>query len=137
MKNTTLFIFVLLLSLLLIGCSSSAAAAKLPENFADTAKPMAENLITGLQAQDYAIFSRDFNEKMVTAIPAAAMNEVHKLLWNQYGEYQSLQTEKISEEKGYWIGLYEVEFEKGKFTMQVVFSPESPHKISGLWFPPN
>ena len=135
-KNLFRIVPFLLLPIIIISCSSPVVKTTIPANFNETAKLMADNLITGLEKQDYAIFSKDFDEKMVNAVPNKAMAEIYKLLWNQNGDFKSLETKKTFEEKGYFIVLYNLIFEKGNLDMQVVFAPNPPHKISGLWFPP-
>jgi hypothetical protein len=108
----------------------------IPANFQAVANPMAENLVAGLDKQDYAIFTSDFDEKLIKAIPATAMIELRKLLWNQNGNYQSQDIKRFFEEKGYLIAIYNLVFEKGNLDMRLVFTPKPPFKISGLWFPP-
>ncbi len=120
----------------LVGCTVPIPKVVIPVNFPDTANPMAENLVAGLDKQDYAIFTRDFDDNMLKALPSTAMTELHKLLWNQNGNYQSLDIKKVFEEKGYIIAIYNLVFEKGNLDMQLVFTPKPPFKISGLWFPP-
>ncbi len=136
-KKQKLFLILLTsISILLAGCTAPIPTVVIPANFQDTANPMAENLIAGLDKQDYALFSRDFDEKLIKALPSTAMTELRKLLWKQNGNYQSLEIKNVHEEKGYIIALYNLVFEKGNLDMQLVFTPNAPYKISGLWFPP-
>jgi hypothetical protein len=134
MKKSNL-INLLLTILILTGCAAPKPILTIPQGFQDKAKPMAENIINGLDKQDYPIFSKDFDQKMIEAIPSTAMAEVHKLLWSQFGEYQTIQTRKIFEEKNFYVGVFILIFEKGDIDMQVVFSQTEPYKVSGLWFP--
>lgn len=136
-KKQKLFLLLLIsLFITLTACVTPTPKVAIPANFRDTANPMAENLVAGLDKQDYAIFTRDFDDTMLKALPSTAMTELHKLLWNQNGNYQSLDIKKVFEEKGYIIAIYNLVFEKGNLDMQLVFTPKSPFKISGLWFPP-
>lgn len=140
-KTVQILIVSILITMMLTNCSQEQTtptpASLIPAGFQSIAKETAKNIIQGLDKQDYAVFSRDFDEKMVAAIPATAMSEVHKLLWNQLGNYQSIQTNKVFTDNGYLIGLFELIFEKGKVAMQVVYSSTQPYKVSGLWFPSN
>ena len=122
--------------LLLIACSTPTPKVIIPANFPDTANLIAQNLITGLGKQDYVIFTRDFDDNMLKALPSTAMTELHKLIWNQNGNYQSLEFQKVYEEKGFIITFFNLVFEKGNLDMQLVFTPNPPFKLSGLWFPP-
>lgn len=136
--RASLFITILMV---LVGCNTSIASstpsAQIPAGFEAKAEAMAKNIINGLDQQDYSVFSKDFDQKMTTAIPTSAMSEVHKLLWNQYGNFQSIQTNKIISDKGYLIGLFDLIFEKGKITMQVMYTTTEPYQVIGLWFPSN
>jgi hypothetical protein len=135
-KQFPFLLLIIWIIVLLIGCTATTPKIVIPTNFEETANPMAENLIVGLDKQDYAIFTRDFDEKIIKALPATAMTELHKLLWNQNGNFQSMVNKKSFEEKGYFISIFNLVFEKGNLDMQLVFNPEPPNKISGLWFPP-
>jgi hypothetical protein len=136
-KKLELLLFVLLSTIILIaGCSAPTLKVAIPTNFKEVAIPMAENLVTGLDKQDYAIFTRDFDEKMVKALPKTAMTEIRKLLWDQNGDYQSLNYKQVIEQKGFLVTIFNLVFEKGNLDMQLIFSADPPYKISGLWFPP-
>jgi hypothetical protein len=120
----------------LTGCSASTIKVVIPPNFKDVAIPKAENLVSGLDKLDYAIFTRDFDEKMVKALPTTAMTELRKLLWGQNGNYQSMDIKQVLEQNGFIVTIFNLVFEKGNLDMQLVFIAEPPNKISGLWFPP-
>jgi hypothetical protein len=135
-KLNILLMLVICIAISLVGCFTPTKNVVIPANFQAVANPMAENLVAGLDKQDYAIFTRDFDEKMIKAIPATALIELRKLLWNQNGNYQSQDMKRFFEEKGYLIAIYNLVFEKGNLDMRLVFTPKPPFKISGLWFPP-
>lgn len=135
-KQNLLLNLTICITILLAGCTTPTPKVVIPANFQDTANPMAENLVAGLDKQDYAVFTRDFDEKMLKALPSTAMIELHKLLWNQNGNYKSLDIKKVFEEKDCIIAIYNLIYEKGNLDMQLVFTPKPPFKISGLWFPP-
>lgn len=132
-------LLIMIFSAVTIGCTAATLTpiAQFPSGFQTVAKEKADNLINGLRDQDYAIFSKDFDQKLTAAIPSTAMVEVHKLLWNQYGEFQKITTNRLFADKGYLIGYFDVIFEKGKISMQLVFNQTEPYQISGLWFPSN
>lgn len=128
---------IALITLLLAGCNSTlpTPSIQIPERFQQASEEIAGNIINGLSKQDYEIFSKNFDPKMKAAIPSTAMVEVQKLLWGQNGEFQRMQTTSVYEEKGYFIGDFDLIFEKGKISMRVVYSPTEPYQVSGLWFP--
>lgn len=137
MRNFLTRTLITLIAVILVGCNPGLATPniQLPEHFPKIAEEKAGNIINGLANQDYEIFSKDFNPKMKAAIPSAAMVEVKKLLWGQNGEFQTMQTKSIYEEKSYFIGDFDLTFEKGTISMRVVYSPIEPYQVSGLWFP--
>ena len=139
MRKLFLKTLIALLTLLLAGCNSAlpTPSIQIPERFQQIAEETAENIINGLSKQDYEIFSKNFDPKMKAAIPSTAMIEVQKLLWGQNGEFQMIQTKSVYEEKGYFIGDFDLTFEKGKISMRVIYSPIAPYQVSGLWFPTN
>lgn len=128
---------IALITLLLAGCNSTlpTPSIQIPERFQQASEEIAGNIINGLSKQDYEIFSKNFDPKMKAAIPSTAMVEVRKLLWGQNGEFQRMNTKSVYEEKGYFIGDFDLIFEKGKISMRVVYSPTEPYQVSGLWFP--
>lgn len=137
MRNFLAKLLITLMALFLAGCSAfiPTPTVQIPEHFPETAEETAGNIINGLSKQDYEIFSKNFDPKMKAAIPSTAMIEVQKLLWGQNGEFQRMQTKSVFEEKGYFIGDFDLTFEKGKISMRVVYSPTEPYQVSGLWFP--
>jgi hypothetical protein len=137
LKKLKSFWFVLTCTIIVLtGCSASTIKVVIPPNFKDVAIPMAENLVSGLDKLDYAVFTRDFDEKMVKALPTTAMTELRKLLWDQNGNYRSMDIKQVLEQKGFIVTIFNLAFEKGNLDMQLVFTAKPPYKISGLWFPP-
>jgi hypothetical protein len=137
LKKLKSFWFVLICTIIILtGCSASTIKVVIPPNFKDVAIPMAENLVSGLDKLDYAVFTRDFDEKMVKALPTTAMTELRKLLWDQNGNYRSMDIKQVLEQKGFIVTIFNLAFEKGNLDMQLVFTAKPPYKISGLWFPP-
>ena len=137
MRNFFIKSLIALMVLFLAGCSAAipTPSAQIPEHFPEIAENIAGNIIDSLAKKDYEKFSKDFDPKMKAAIPSTAMIEVQKLLWSQNGDFQIMQTKSIFEEKGYFIGDFDLNFEKGKISMRVVYSPSEPYQVSGLWFP--
>jgi hypothetical protein len=138
MNKKLKLIWLVLISIvvLLAGCAAPLPKVVIPPNFSEIALPKAENLISGMDKLDYSIFTRDFDEKMITALPTTAMTELRKLLWDQKGNYQSINFKQVLQQKGFIVTIFNLVFEKGIFDMQLVFTAEPPYKISGIWFPP-
>ncbi len=115
--------------------STPKSAVVIPNNIQEITNPLAENLVTALDKQDYEAFQKDMDDVMQKAMTEQAFTEIRRLFWGQYGNYQSLAFAKALDQKGYLGVFYSLTFEKGKVTMNIVLTPNAPYKISGLWFP--
>ena len=80
-----LLISLVLLSLLLTGCSAGSAKDEAGDDIATYANPLADNLIAGILARDYATFSKDFDEAMLTGIPESGFQDLLKLFDERVG----------------------------------------------------
>lgn len=103
------------------------------------ADPMADNLLAGLKAGDYAVFSKDFGPAMLKAMDQAAFQKLVDQLQPQLGAYishdkassvQPVSSNGIS----YNAVLYPAKFEKGNVTVKLVFTAAEPYQIEGLFF---
>lgn len=137
-KTISVYLSIFIM-VILIGCSTSQTtplATPADIDIQAISLPMAENIMTSLANEDFAGFSRDFDEAMQKAMTEQAFNEIRKMFWEQYGQYQSLSLSSTSTKQGYLLVFYSLKFEKGEVIMQLVHQPQSPYLVSGLWFPP-
>ncbi len=94
-----------------------------------------DNLVAGLNAGDYAAFSRDFDQDMLTAIPQSEFAAFKLERETDLGLYISRQVNQVVIDGGFYAVIYDAVFEKDdSVTMRVVFRTAEPHEISGLWF---
>jgi hypothetical protein len=136
-KISLLVSFLLGVLFLTSACSTvTKTTLKIPDSIQDIANPIASNLIASLDKQDYQGFIRDFDDAMQKAMTQQAFTEIRKLIWGQYGNYQSMAFQQAVDQQGYIGVFYTLYFEKGDVTMNLVLTPQSPYKLSGLWFPP-
>jgi PBP1b-binding outer membrane lipoprotein LpoB len=126
---------ILVILLFLAGCSSSILATPdLPPSILDAANPMAENLMTSLQKDDYESFIQNMDATMLAGTTKPSFQDLRENLIGTYGDYQSLRFKNVAATGDFVSVFYALEFEKINLTMQLVLTPTQPYLISGLWF---
>jgi hypothetical protein len=134
--SLTLFLALLIVSLL-AGCGSKDTTLTGADREAILAfsETMTDNLVAGMNANDYASFSRDFDQAMLNAMSQSQFDTFKKDRDSKLGAYVSRQVNSVTQSGGYYAVIYDAIFEKDDaVTMRVVFTISDPHKISGLWF---
>ncbi len=94
-----------------------------------------DNLLAGMNANDYAAFSKDFDQAMLDAIPRSGFDSLKKDRDAKLGLYVSREANRVVQSGDFYAVIYDAVFEKDdKVTLRVVFRVAEPHEISGLWF---
>ncbi len=94
-----------------------------------------DNLLAGLNANDYATFSRDFDDKMRGALTQTAFGQTQSQVVGKIGKYVSRQVSSVEKNGDFIAVIYDAKFEQEEgVTVRVVFNPGNDHQISGLWF---
>jgi hypothetical protein len=94
-----------------------------------------DNLMAGLNAGDYAAFSKDFDSDMLSAIPESEFLTLKEDRDAKLGNYISRSVTSVSLTGEFYVAVYLAVFEKdSEVTMRVVFRVAEPHNVSGLWF---
>jgi hypothetical protein len=97
-------------------------------------EPIAENLFVGYAADDYAVFSRDFDPDMQETISADLFAGWKLNLDNKLGNYLSHQFEQVTQSDEYYVVIYKVKFEKDEqVKVGIVFHAVEPHSINHVW----
>ncbi len=136
----TLFQLIALLILggaMLAGCSQGATPMTGAERDAVLAysEAQSDNLLAGLNAADYAQFSRDFDPKLKGAMTEAAFIQSRQTVTGKIGKYVSRQVDKVEKTGDFIRVVYNAKFEQEEgVTVQVVFNNNAAHQISGLWY---
>jgi len=131
-----LYISLVLFSLLLAGCSAGSAKDEAGDDIATYANPLADTLISGILTRDYATFSQDFDEAMLTGMPETGFQDLLKFLDERVGACTTHELTQTGLADSYPYAMYTLQCEnskKGVF-IRIVVTPEEPHKITGLWF---
>lgn len=138
-KTLVLVVGVVLAALVLAACAPSVKVEALQgadrEAVLAYSEPMVENLLAGMNAADYAVFSRDFDEAMLKAIPEKAFANLLAGTTGKVSAYVSRVVDRVEKVGENYRVIY-----KAKFTgdenvqMLVSFDGAEPHKIAGLFF---
>lgn len=96
---------------------------------------MTDNLLAGLTAGDYAVFSRDFDADMLKAMPSAQFDALKADRDAKVGLYESRVVTDVYQQDDFYVVVYTAKFEKeAEVLVRVVFRLADPHQVSGLWF---
>ena len=131
------FLLAVLIISLLAGCGPKDATLTGADQEAVLAfsEAKTDNLMAGMNANDYAIFSKDFDPAMLNAMSQSQYDTFKKDRDTKLGAYISRQVNSVTQSSGYYAVIYNAKFEKDDaVTMRVVFSTSDLHEISGLWF---
>ena len=94
-----------------------------------------DHLLAGMNANDYAAFSQDFDQEMLAAIPQSAFETLKADRDATLGLYVSRTVNTVVQSGEFYAVVYDAVFEKDEaVTVRVVFRVAEPHQVSGLWF---
>jgi hypothetical protein len=131
----------MLVASLLLGLLAACAPAETPLSGEERAaalsfsEPKTDELMVGLNAGDYAVFSADFDEAMQKAMTESQFETFKQDRDDKLGAYVSRDVKNVVEQGEYYAVIYDARFTKDDaVTMRVVFRAAQPHEISGLWF---
>ena len=136
-KKVSILFLVAFIFSLLAGCGSQATS--LTEEDQDAVLAFSEgktdNLLTGMNANDYAAFSRDFDQDMLDAMSQTQFAELKNDRDAKLGLYVSREVHSVTQTGDFYTVNYDAKFEKDDaVTIRVVFRIAEPHQVSGLWF---
>jgi hypothetical protein len=140
MKNKRMILITLAILFafgMLAGCASQNAVLTGADQEAILAfsEAKTDNLMAGMNANDYALFSRDFDEAMLNAMSSSKYDSFKIDRDAKLGPYISREINSVVQQGDFYSVIYNTAFEKDdNVTMRVVFRAAEPHQISGLWF---
>lgn len=97
-------------------------------------EPAVDNLLAGWMADDYVVFSRDFNADLQEEIPAADFPALKQELGRQFGNYNSRSIERVARSDEFYVVDYQAKFEQGEPVKITVAFQASDHSIAFLSF---
>jgi major membrane immunogen (membrane-anchored lipoprotein) len=136
-KKIYVLMLIVLLASLLAGCGSKTTTLTGAERDAVLAysEAQTDNLMAGMNAGDYAMFSKDFDQAMLTAMSQSQFDTLKKDRDAKLGLYISRQVNSVVQNGDFYTVTYDAKFEKdAAVVVRVVFRVAEPHQISGLWF---
>jgi hypothetical protein len=137
MKKIHALLLVAFLFILLPGCGSQETTLTGVDKDAVLAfsEAKTDNLLAGMNANDYVLFSGDFDQAMLNAMSQTQFDALKKDRDAKLGLYVSRQVNSVVQNGDFYAVIYDVQFEKDDaVTVRVVFRVAEPHEVSGLWF---
>lgn len=136
-KKFQTLLLAALLVFLLAGCAPQETVLSGDEQDAVLAfsEAKTDNLLAGLNAGDYAMFSADFDQDMLNAMTQAQFDALKLDRDAKVGLYVSREVTSVVQQGDFYAVVYSAAFEKAPdVTVRVVFRIADPHQVSGLWF---
>lgn len=131
------FAITLLFFIQLAGCAPQSKTLTGADKDAVLAfsEAKADNLLAGMNANDYAMFSKDFDQQMLNAMTQSQFDSLKKDRDAKLGLYLSRKVNSVVPQGEFYSVIYDAKFEKDDaVTVRVVFRAAEPHQVSGLWF---
>jgi hypothetical protein len=132
---------ILLIAVFLIGALAGCAPKTVPLTGADREAILAfsesktDNLLAGMNEGDYAMFSADFDQEMLTAMSQTQFDSLKADRDAKLGLYLSRTVTDVYQQEDFYVVVYAAKFEKDDaVVVRVVFRLADPHQVSGLWF---
>ena len=100
------------------------------------ADPITENILLGMNGNNYSKYSEHFDQNMKNAMPEAVFYETNALIKSKIGDYVSKQFWKVESKDQYTIVYYKARFteEPEDVIVKVVFQKIMEEmEVSGLW----
>jgi hypothetical protein len=100
------------------------------------AGPITDNLLEGLNQNNYTLYSRDFSNEMISALDAVAFEQNRALIVSKIGLYIARGEAVVTRSGDYLAANYKADFEQeAGVDIRVVFKrDDESHRIYGLWF---
>ncbi len=98
-------------------------------------EPIADPIFAGIENNDYALFSQDFDETMKKGIDEASFQQLRDLLSTKVGSYQSREVSSVRDVDGTMLVIYTAVYSNAKqVVINLSVSGSEPHLVTGLYF---
>jgi len=130
---------LVLSAILLSGCSAAPKAVVLDGADKDAvlafSEPSTDNLFSGFNAGDYAVFARDFDTDMQKAIDEKGFASLQASITPKIGKYLTRTVSSVEQVGEHYRLIYRAEFEQdANVKVTLVFRMAEPHQVAGLFF---
>jgi hypothetical protein len=131
-KSFIIIIMLVAVVALTLGCTSSSNTSGTAMNAANAT---ADRILNSFNTGNYADFSANLSPTMLSAANASWFNTTRAALQSKYGNYLSrAPVPTAGAEQGYNIYLYNSNFEKGNFTLQLTMNTTNVWRVEGIFF---
>jgi len=138
MKKVYVLVLTVLVVSFLVGCGGSQGTTL---SGADKdavlafSEAQSDNLLAGMNANDYTAFSKDFDQDMLNAMTQTEFDKLKQDRDAKLGLYVSRAVNSVVQTGDFVAVIYDAKFEKDTaVTVRIVFRVADPHAVSGLWF---
>ena len=97
-------------------------------------EPITDNLFAGLTANDYVMFSHDFDSDMHERVPATDFAAWKQEVNNKIGNYLSRKVDQVTQADEFYVVVYQAKFEKEEQVTVTEAFHASDHSIAFLSF---
>ncbi len=128
-KITAAIIFICMIGVLVVGCGAKPTEPSYASSLTD-------KVLTAINQDDYASFSQDFTQTMLTSIPEAAFHQLSSQLKGKIGDYVSKQFQSAGVQNGITTVIYKAKYTKANsVTITISFETVSGKTlVAGLYF---
>jgi hypothetical protein len=98
------------------------------------ADPATENVLISLNNNDYASFSKDFDQQMKSAINQTSFNQLYSMIQTKAGNYVSMEFESVTVQNNVTTIKYLTQYTDEPAGVWVTISFDSNQKVAGLFF---
>lgn len=133
MKNKLLIILVILFTLVI---STACLSNGITEEIKSYANPITEDILEGLNDNDYNKFSNNMSDVMKEALPKDKFEKFSLDVKNLIGNYESMEIAKVQYIKEYIRVFYKAQFsdESKDVVVTIVFGDNNgPQKVEGFF----
>jgi len=128
-KLYSVICLLIALSILATGCAAPKPAALTDEEIL----VVTQNVLSALDANDYAAFTRDYSPDMLAAYNQDKFTQLRDQLQSASGKYISTGKVSLSNNKGYAVYRIICKYEQEDVVVTIVFKVDGK-QIEGLFF---
>ena len=137
-KATIAFILITITAAALLGgCAAKArvtyVSGEESELVTEVVEPVAKNILTGIETNDYDLFVTNFDETMKNAITPDDFATIVKQI-GKHGAVESIELLNIEDQGEYYGVNYGANYADAKVILRIVVAKDTPDMVSGLWF---
>jgi len=139
MRNQSVAVLFFCFAFFIVACTPKIETQPLTSDDLAQAKafaaPMVDNIIAGMQSRDYDTFSKDFNPITHDVLAKSNFEDMMKTFDEKIGSCTSpVFSEGILMNGNYALTYTLTCTKDAPVQMQVLFEPDDPHLIAGLFF---